>query len=97
MLAQTPFSSLSQVTILNYLLSNNPYLKNIDWWVHLKDRCIVYPRTPQALEMYLPLDFEMLEPQSVGMNIRIHCHARFGGVQVYTPKACAYGVGLLVI
>jgi len=93
-LAQTPFSSLSQVTILNYLLSNNPYLKNIDWWVHLKDRCIVYPRTPQALEMYIPLEFEMLEPQSVGMNIRIHCHARFGGVQVYTPKACAYGVGL---
>ncbi len=93
-LAQTSFSSLSQVTILNYLLSNNPYLKNIDWWVHLKDRCIVYPRTPQALEMYIPLEFEMLEPQSVGMNIRVHCHARFGGVQVYTPKACAYGLGL---
>jgi hypothetical protein len=36
----------------------------------------------------------MLEPQAVGMNIRIHCHARFGGVQVYTPKACAYGMGL---
>jgi hypothetical protein len=93
-LAQTPFSALSQVTILNYILSNNPYLKNIDWWVHLKDRCIIYPRTPQALEMYIPLEFEMLEPQSVGMNIRVHCHARFGGVQVYTPKACAYGVGL---
>jgi hypothetical protein len=93
-LAQTPFSALSQVTILNYLLSNNPYIKNIDWWVHLKDRCIVYPRTPQALEMYIPLEFEMLGPQSVGMNIRVHCHARFGGVQVYTPKACAYGVGL---
>jgi len=93
-LAQTPFSSHSQVTILNYVLSNNPYIKNIDWWVHLKDRCIIYPRTPQALEMYLPLEFEMLEPQSVGMNIRVHCHARFGGVQVYTPKACAYGVGL---
>jgi hypothetical protein len=93
-LAQTPFSALSQVTILNYLLSNNPYIKNIDWWVHLKDRCIIYPRTPQALEMYIPLEFEMLEPQSVGMNIRVHCHARFGGVQVYTPKACAYGVGL---
>jgi hypothetical protein len=93
-LAQTPFSANSQVTILNYLLSNNPYIKNIDSWVHLKNQCVVYPRTPQALEMYLPLEFEMLEPQAVGMNIRIHCHARFGGVQVYTPKACAYGVGL---
>ncbi len=93
-LAQTPFSTNSQVTILNYLLSNNPYIKNVDSWVHLKDKCVLYPRTPQALEMYLPLEFEMLEPQAVGMNIRIHCHARFGGVQVYTPKACAYGVGL---
>ncbi len=93
-LAQTPYSPHSQVTILNYLLSNNPYIKNVDSWVHLKNQCILYPRTPQALEMYLPLEFEMLEPQSMGMNIRIHCHARFGGVQVYTPKACAYGVGL---
>lgn len=93
-LAQTPYSSHSQVTALNYILSNNPYIKNIDSWVHLKNQCIIYPRTPQALEMYIPLEFEMLEPQAVGMNIRIHCHARFGGVQVYTPKACAYGVGL---
>jgi hypothetical protein len=81
-------------SILNYLLSNNPYIKNVDSWVHLRNQCILYPRTPQALEMYLPLEFEMLEPQAVGMNIRVHCHARFGGVQVYTPKACAYGVGL---
>lgn len=93
-LAQTAYSTNSPVTILNYLLSNNPYIKNVDFWVHLKNQCVLYPRTPQALEMYLPLEFEMLEPQAVGMNIRIHCHARFGGVQVYTPKACAYGVGL---
>jgi hypothetical protein len=93
-LAQTPYSAHSQVTVLNYLLTNNPYIKNIDSWVHLKDRCILYPRTPQALEMYLPLEFETLEPQMVGMNYRIHCHARFGGVQVYTPKACAYGMGI---
>jgi hypothetical protein len=93
-LAQTPFANNSQVTILNYLLSNNPYIKNIDSWVHLKDKCVLYPRTPQALEMYLPLEFEMLAPQAVGMNIRIHCHARFGGVQVYAPKACAYGNGI---
>jgi hypothetical protein len=93
-IAQTPYSDQSQVTILNYLLANNPYIKNVDSWVHLKDKCILYPRTPQALEMYLPLEFEMLEPQAVGMNIRIHCHARFGGVQIYTPTACAYGVGL---
>lgn len=93
-LAQTPYSGHSQVTILNYLLSNNPYIKNVDSWVHLKDKCILYPRTPQALEMYLPLEFEMLEPQQIGMNIRIHCHARFGGVQIYTPKACVYGAGI---
>jgi len=93
-IAQTPYSGQSNVTILNYLLSNNPYIKNVDWWVHLKDRCLVYPRSPNALEMYIPLEFEMLPPQAQGMNIRIHCHARFGGVQIYTPKACAYGAGL---
>jgi hypothetical protein len=93
-IAQTPYSGQSNVTILNYLLSNNPYIKNVDWWVHLKDKCLVYPRSPNALEMYIPLEFEMLPPQASAMNIRIHCHARFGGVQIYTPKACAYGVGL---
>jgi hypothetical protein len=93
-IAQTPITPQSHVTILNYILTNNPYLKNIDSWVHLENKCVVYPRTPQALEMYIPQEFEMLEPQAAGMNIRIHCHARFGGVQVYTPKACAYGVGL---
>lgn len=93
-LAQTPYSAHSAVTILNYLITNNPYIKNVDSWVHLKNQCILYPRTPQALEMYLPLEFEMLEPQNIGMNIRIHCHARFGGVQIYTPKALAYGIGL---
>ena len=93
-LAQTPITPQSHVTLLNYILTNNPYLKNIDSWVHLENKCVVYPRTPQALEMYIPQEFEMLEPQAAGMNIRIHCHARFGGVQVYTPKACAYGVGI---
>ncbi len=93
-IAQTPYSGQSNVTILNYLLSNNPYIKNVDWWVHLKDKCLVYPRSSNALEMYIPLEFEMLAPQNQAMNIRIHCHARFGGVQIYTPKACAYGVGL---
>ncbi len=93
-IAQTPITPQSHVTILNYILTNNPYLKNIDSWVHLENKCVVYPRTPQALEMYIPQEFEMLEPQAAGMNIRIHCHARFGGVQVYTPKACAYGLGI---
>ncbi len=91
-IAQTPIYTQSHVTILNYILTNNPYLKNIDSWVHLKDRCVVYPRTPQALEMYIPQEFEMVEPQPAGINFRIFCLARFGGVQVYTPKACAYGV-----
>jgi hypothetical protein len=93
-IAQTPYSGQSSVTILNYLLSNNPYIKNVDSWVHLQNKCVVYPRTPQALEMYIPLEFEMLEPQTIGMNIRVHCHARFGGVQIYTPKAFAFGEGL---
>jgi hypothetical protein len=93
-IAQTPYSSYSQVTILNFILLNNPYIKNIDSWVHLKDQCIVYPRTPQALEMYIPLEFEMLAPQAINMNFKIVCHARFGGVQIYTPKAFAYGAGI---
>ena len=42
----------------------------------------------------IPLEFEMLPPQAKGMRFEIYCHARFGGVQIYTPKACAYGLGL---
>jgi hypothetical protein len=35
-IAQTPYSGQSNVTILNYLLSNNPYIKNVDSCVHLR-------------------------------------------------------------
>ena len=93
-LALTPFSQYSQITLLNYLLTNNPYVKNIDSWVHLEDQCILYPRTPQALEMFIPMDFATESPQAVGLSFKVQCHSRFGGVQIYTPKACAYGRGI---
>ena len=93
-LALTPLSPQSQITLLSYVLNNNPYIKNIDSWVHLSNQCIIYPRTPQALEMFIPLEFKAELPQAVGLSYKIQCHARFGGVHIYTPKACAYGIGI---
>ena len=93
-LSQTPYGNSSTVTLLSYILSNNPYIKNIDSWTRLKDRMIFYPRTSQALEMFIPQEFEILQPESRGLNLVFNCISRFGGVQVYAPKACCYGTNI---
>ena len=41
-LSQTPYGNSSTVTLLNYILSNNPYIKNIDSWTRLSKQMMTF-------------------------------------------------------
>jgi hypothetical protein len=86
----------ANMTVLKYMLDNNPGL-TIQPWGRLqsvtaasKDRAIFYARNPMVLEGVVPLMFEQLPPQALGMEFTVNCFARCGGVKVYHPVAMRY-------
>lgn len=106
-LATTPMvigTTSLNVTALNYILENNPWIKNAEpWWrldgagVKTGDgaysgyhRNIFYKRDPEVLEAVVPIDFEQLPAQQEAMNFEVACHARCGGTKIYQPGAMFY-------
>jgi len=90
------------VTILDYILENNPWIKNAEPWWRLDGagtdgstysgyhRNIFYKRDPEVLEAVVPIDFEQLPAQQEALNFEVACHARCGGTKVYQPGAMFY-------
>lgn len=100
-ISSTPRSALSDTTILNFFLQNNPYIKGVEWVNELKqagagstDRIMAYRKSPDVLTMEVPSDFEQLELQIENLEYKIPCIERFAGVLVYYPLAIAYGDGI---
>lgn len=97
LISSTPRSATSDTTILQYFVSNNPFVKNVDWLEELKDagagsirRCVVYNRDPDSLTLEIPQDFEQFPVQEKGLAFKVPCHQRIGGVLVYYPLSAAY-------
>lgn len=91
----------SDVTILEYFLRNTPYIKQVVSWDKCRaagtgatDRMVCYRRDPDALCLVIPQEFEAFPPEMRGMMIKIACHARIGGVQVFYPLSVSYGDGI---
>lgn len=92
------------VTILEYIMQNSPYIRNAEPWWRLEGagvktgsgaysgyhRNIFYKRDPEVLEAVVPIDFEQLPAQQEAMNFEVACHARCGGTKVYQPGAMFY-------
>jgi hypothetical protein len=100
-IANTRMGTVSDVTILQYLLKNNTMIKKVDWLKELEaagsggvDRMFVYPMDEEHLTLELPQPFEQFAPQQKGMEFEIPCHAETAGVIVYYPLAIAYGDGI---
>lgn len=93
LIAQKNVGTDNQMTILNSILQNNPFLKSIVAWHKLDegDRAIAYAKNPRVLQGIVPQEFEQLPPQARGFNFVVDCHARCGGVAVYQPTGVAYG------
>lgn len=98
LIAQLKNSDSSDVTILQFLLSANPFLRSVEPWYRMDnaatggslDRGVLYTRNPEKLEAIVPQEFEQLEPQQENLAWKVPCHARVGGTVFHYPLSARY-------
>jgi hypothetical protein len=91
-------SDSSDVTVLEYFLRTNPYIRNVEPINQLdadnstleKNRMVVYKRDPQKVQLHIPQPLELFPPQQRGLEFIVPAHARLGGVALYYPKSVIY-------
>jgi hypothetical protein len=99
--ATRPYSTLNPTTILEVFLRNSPYIKNVDQWNKLNaanasgngGRIVTYVRDPMCVELEIPQEFEQMPPQLEGMQYKVPCHSRCGGVSWHYPISATYADG----
>jgi len=91
-------SDSSDVTVLEYFLRTNPFIRNVEPINQLaaansslsKNRMVVYKRDPQKIQLHIPQPLELFPPQQRGLEFIVPAHARVGGVALYYPKSVKY-------
>ena len=106
LISSTPRSSVSDTTILQFVIKNNGYFKNIIPVYELKgaapasasydsqDCMIAYKKDPTKLTLEIPQDVEYLNPQEKALYYEVPVHARTAGVVIYYPKSIAQANGI---
>jgi hypothetical protein len=91
-------SDSSDVTVLEYFLRTNPYIRNVEPINQLDaskgalntNRMVVYKRDPEKLQLHIPQPLELFPPQQRGLEFIVPAHARVGGLALYYPKSVIY-------
>ncbi len=91
-------SDSSDVTVLEYFLRTNPYIRNVEPINELDadnsalntNRMVVYKRDPEKVQLHIPQPLELFPPQQRGLEFIVPAHARVGGVALYYPKSVIY-------
>lgn len=101
LIASTPRSSVSDTTILEYFIQNNPFVTTVDWVPELAgagtsgaDIFIAYDKNPDKLTMEIPMPFTQYPPQERGLEFVVPCESRYGGIIVYYPLSLSIGEGI---
>lgn len=98
-ISTTRNSDSSDVTVLEYFLRTNPYIRNVEPINQLdadntssltRNRMVVYKRDPQKVQLHIPQPLELFPPQQRGLEFVVPAHARVGGVALYYPKSVVY-------
>jgi hypothetical protein len=97
-ISTTRNSDSSDVTVLEYFLRTNPYIRNVepinqldkDNSVLASNRMVVYKRDPEKVQLHIPQPLELFPPQQRGLEFIVPAHARVGGVALYYPKSVIY-------
>ena len=97
-LSTTRNSDSSDVTVLEYFLRTNPFIRNIEPINQLdadksalnKNRMVFYRRDPGKVQLHIPQPLELFPPQQRGLEFIVPAHARVGGVALYYPKSVLY-------
>ena len=91
-------SDSSDVTVLEYFLRTNPFIRNVEPINQLdsdksslsKNRMVIYKRDPGKVQLHIPQPLELFPPQQRGLEFIVPAHARVGGVALYYPKSVIY-------
>jgi len=101
LIANTRMTDGNDVTILQYILKNNPFIQMIEPVVELKiagasatARMMLYTNDANNLTLEIPQPFEQFPAQAKGMTFEIPCHTETAGIIVYYPLSIAYGDGI---
>ena len=97
-ISTTRNSDSSDVTVLEYFLRTNPYIRNVEPINQLDagnselntNRMVVYKRDPEKVQLHIPQPLELFPAQQRGLEFIVPAHARVGGVAVYYPKSMIY-------
>jgi hypothetical protein len=97
-ISMTPVNTGIPATVLQHFLKSSPWIKEVIPWYRLtgagagaSDRMLIYVRDPDHLWLEIPQEYEQFPVQPLGLEFRIPCHARCGGVIVPYPLAIIYG------
>jgi len=109
-LASTPMAPQfgQSVTLLDYLLELDPWLKTVEFWPYLDTvanlaptpgtsghgLAMRYQKDPTVLALIISQEFEQFAPQPRNMSFIVPCHMRTGAVEVRYPKAVTCMTGL---
>jgi hypothetical protein len=95
-IAQTPRSTTSDRTILQWAMQQNPWLESIEEWNKCNlantagngPRALLYPRDPMAVGCIIPDEWTQLAWQYAGHNIVVPANGSCGGTIVRYGVAC---------
>lgn len=100
LLAQTRMTDLD-TTLLKFFLGTSPFVKEILPWWRLDgagaagaDRMVFFERDPDVVQLVIPAEFEMFEPQAESLNFVIPTRLVTAGVHIHRPGAIAYRDGI---
>lgn len=100
-ISSTPRSTISDTTILEFFLTNNPFVERVIPVLELTgagtggaDVIIAADNNIEYYQMNLPMMFMQHAPQQRNLEFVVPCESRFGGVTIEYPLAFAKGEGI---
>jgi len=105
-ISSTPRSANGDTTILMYVVQNSPYLNSVNDVIPINeclsslnpnlaaDAMVVYNRSPDKLELEIPVELEYLPIQQKNLEFVVPGRARIGGVNVYYPLSASILEGI---
>lgn len=101
LLARTPMPGNPASTVLQFILSTDPHIKNVEPWNRLTgsgtgsaDQFILYRRDPSVVRMRIAMDVTQEPPEKKGFSYIINLRSKFGGVHWYQPLAARKRYGI---
>lgn len=95
LIANLPRSSVSDTTVLEFLLKGS--IQAIEPWYRLEaagaggtDRMIIYDRSPDKITQDITQEFTQLPTQEVGFEFVVHAFAQTAGTAIYYPLSMDY-------